>query len=98
MYSFITIIYFLSSFVTARKNIIDFQKCIEGHHGVYNDPNILEKLAYKYGTDKSHDDHKYVDTYSMLFQHHRFRVHNITEVTLTIVHILFLHFILYINY
>ena len=27
----------------------------------------LEELAFYYGTDKNHDDHKYVDLYAALF-------------------------------
>jgi len=40
----------------------------------------LEDLAYSWRTDKSHDDHKYVDLYSMLFDGIRERVVNLTEV------------------
>ena len=40
----------------------------------------LEELAYLYGTDKSKDDHKYVDLYSMIFDPIRHLVHNVTEV------------------
>merc|ERR1712087_551812 len=40
----------------------------------------LEELAYRYGTDKSHDDHKYVDMYEMLFGSIRYTATNITEV------------------
>ena len=42
--------------------------------------HLLERLAYHYGTDKSRDDHKYVDQYAMLFDERRMRVHNVTEV------------------
>jgi SAM-dependent methyltransferase len=31
--------------------------------------NTLERLGYLYGSDKSHDDHKYVDVYETLFNH-----------------------------
>jgi hypothetical protein len=40
----------------------------------------LEELAYRFGTDKSHDDHKYVDLYSMLLDPIRERVYNMTEI------------------
>jgi SAM-dependent methyltransferase len=40
----------------------------------------LETLAYKYGTDKSKDDHKYVDLYHSLFADRRHRVYNVTEI------------------
>jgi len=40
----------------------------------------LEELAFKYGTDKSKDDHKYVDVYSNFFQHRRFSIQNVTEI------------------
>ena len=40
----------------------------------------LEELAFKHGTDKSHDDHKYVDLYSVLFDPIRSTVRNVTEV------------------
>ena len=43
-------------------------------------PVSLETLAYKYGTDKSKDDHKYVDLYHSLFHDRRHRVHNLTEL------------------
>ena len=40
----------------------------------------LEEIAYATGTDKSHDDHKYVDLYSSLFEPIRHKVTNITEL------------------
>ena len=40
----------------------------------------LEDLAFKYGTDKGHDDHKYTDLYHALFEPIRDRVLNITEI------------------
>jgi len=40
----------------------------------------LEDLAYHYGTDKGHDDHKYTDLYHALFEPIRDRVVNITEI------------------
>ena len=40
----------------------------------------LETLAYRYGTDKSKDDHKYVDIYHSLFADRRQRVLNLTEI------------------
>jgi len=40
----------------------------------------LEDLAFFYGTDKSHDDHKYTDLYNALFEPIRDRVLNITEI------------------
>lgn len=43
-------------------------------------PPTLEDLAYAAGTDKSHDDHKYVDTYAALFDPIRHAVRNVTEV------------------
>ena len=33
--------------------------------------NLLERLAYHYGSDKSRDDHGYVKLYSMLFEQRR---------------------------
>ncbi len=41
---------------------------------------FLEKLGYKYGSDKSKDDHNYVAVYSTLFDHRRKHVINVTEV------------------
>ena len=41
---------------------------------------LMELLAYRYGTDKSHDDHKYVDVYETIFQHRRHMVRNLTEI------------------
>ena len=40
----------------------------------------LETLAFYYGTDKSHDDHKYTDFYSLLFDGSRLSVNNVTEI------------------
>ena len=42
--------------------------------------DLLEALAFKYGTDKSKDDHKYVDVYESLFQSKRRHIKNITEI------------------
>lgn len=41
---------------------------------------FLEKLGYKYGSDKSKDDHNYVAVYSTLFDHRRKHVVNMTEI------------------
>ena len=44
-------------------------------------PNqFLEQLAFKYGTDKSKDDHKYTDVYESLFASIRENIFNVTEV------------------
>lgn len=40
----------------------------------------LEELAFLYGTDKSHDDHKYVDVYAALFDSTRLAARNVTEI------------------
>ena len=40
----------------------------------------LEELAYYYGTDKSHDDHKYTDCYAALFDPIRTSARNVTEI------------------
>jgi hypothetical protein len=40
----------------------------------------LEDLGYKYGTDKSRDDHRYVVPYAQIFGQFRGRVQNITEL------------------
>ena len=40
----------------------------------------LEELAYYFGTDKGHDDHKYTDLYHALFEPIRDRVVNVTEI------------------
>jgi hypothetical protein len=76
---FIKLYIFSLIIISYESVIIDLEKCKQHDH--MNDPNMLEKLAYKYGTDKSHDDHKYVDVYNMLFQHYRHKVHNMTEVS-----------------
>jgi len=39
-------------------------------------------LAYRFGTDKSKDDHKYVDVYDALLDHLSDKVRNVTEVGL----------------
>jgi len=53
-------------------------------HGLQQDTGAdsksLEEIAYFYGTDKSKDDHKYVDLYMMLFDPIRWSVRNVTEV------------------
>ena len=41
---------------------------------------MLEDLAYSFATDKSHDDHKYVDLYSALFDPIRHDIRNVTEI------------------
>ena len=40
----------------------------------------LEQLAYRFATDKSHDDHKYVDLYASLFDPIRHSVKNLMEI------------------
>ena len=50
------------------------------HHAHHRPTVSLETLAYKYGTDKSKDDHKYVDLYHALFSDRRQRVLNLTEI------------------
>jgi SAM-dependent methyltransferase len=40
----------------------------------------LEALAYKFGTDKSKDDHGYTNLYQMLFDPIRWTVTNVTEM------------------
>ena len=49
-------------------------------HHRQKQPLSLETLAYKYGTDKSKDDHKYVDIYHSLFHDRRHRILNLTEI------------------
>jgi len=44
------------------------------------EPHFLEYLSYKYGSDKSKDDHKYTDLYQMLFDNSRLSIQNITEI------------------
>lgn len=43
-------------------------------------PEFIEYLSYKYGSDKSHDDHKYTDVYAPLFDNIRHSIVNVTEV------------------
>lgn len=50
------------------------------HHIIVEDNGLLERLAFKYGTDKSKDDHKYVDVYSSIFDSRRFTIFNMTEI------------------
>lgn len=40
----------------------------------------LEGLAFHYGTDKSHDDHKYTDLYALLLDSWRLSLKNVTEI------------------
>ena len=43
-------------------------------------PHYLEKLMYKYRSDKSHDDHGYTDIYQMLFDPIRYEVRQFVEI------------------
>jgi len=43
-------------------------------------PQSLEALAYRFGTDKSKDDHSFVNLYSMLLDPIREKVQHILEV------------------
>ena len=69
-----------------RPPIMDFRACSDAggllniHTGGGSEHLSLEEIAYKYGTDKSKGDHKYVDLYMMLFDPIRTRVRNVTEV------------------
>lgn len=47
---------------------------------ILNYTTSLESLMFKYGTDKSKDDHKYSDLYSILFDPLRDKPINITEI------------------
>ena len=47
----------------------------EEHHGEY-----LEHLGYKYGSDKSKDDHAYVTVYANIFSSKRHTIFNLTEI------------------
>lgn len=51
-------------------------------HPISPRPNSTcsESLAFHYGTDKSHDDHKYTDLYALLLDHTRHSAMNISEV------------------
>jgi len=42
--------------------------------------NYIEELMYKYGSDKSRDDHSYTKFYNMIFASIRLSVTNITEI------------------
>eukprot|EP00523_Entomoneis_sp_CCMP467_P015681 CAMPEP_0168767410 /NCGR_PEP_ID=MMETSP0725-20121227/1344_1 /TAXON_ID=265536 /ORGANISM="Amphiprora sp., Strain CCMP467" /LENGTH=353 /DNA_ID=CAMNT_0008816731 /DNA_START=105 /DNA_END=1166 /DNA_ORIENTATION=+ len=42
--------------------------------------HYLEQLLYRYGSDKSHDDHSYSDLYQMLFDPIRYDVKNVMEI------------------
>ena len=70
----------LNRFVSAWFILFAYLLSIVFQYGsAKTESNLLEKLAYKYGTDKSKDDHNYVDVYATLF-HHRQQVHNVTEI------------------
>jgi len=43
-------------------------------------PHYLEELFYKYGSDKSKDDHGYTDYYQMIFNPIRHQIRNVTEI------------------
>jgi SAM-dependent methyltransferase len=43
-------------------------------------PHYFEQLMYKYGSDKSKDDHGYTDLYQMLLDPVRHGIQNVTEV------------------
>lgn len=42
--------------------------------------HFLEKLMYKYGSDKSHDDHGYTDLYQMILDPIRLDITNVSEI------------------
>ena len=41
---------------------------------------FLEGMMFKFSTDKSRDDHAYVNFYSSIWDHHRTRTTNVTEI------------------
>ena len=64
-----------------------FSSTIASIHGAHEGKNHtlshmedLEHLAYKYGTDKSKDDHKYVDIYASLFNPRRHSTESLLEI------------------
>mmetsp|Transcript_18610 Transcript_18610/g.31201 ORF Transcript_18610/g.31201 Transcript_18610/m.31201 type:complete len:275 (+) Transcript_18610:157-981(+) len=59
---------------------LDFEENV--HHRLHEHVHIedLERLAFKYGTDKSKDDHSYVDVYATLFQPRRVSIKKMVEI------------------
>lgn len=51
-----------------------------GHHNFTSAGEYLEYLAFKFGTDKSKDDHKYTDLYGSIYHQGRSKVKNVLEV------------------
>jgi hypothetical protein len=58
------------------------EQSAEQHRNLlHNDhPHYFEQLMYKYGSDKSKDDHGYTDLYQMLLDPVRHGIQNVTEV------------------
>ena len=50
------------------------------HHNFTSAGEYLEYLAFKFGTDKSKDDHKYTDLYGTIYHQGRSKVKNVLEV------------------
>ena len=49
-----------------------------------NDWELLERLAFRYGTDKSKDDHNYVTTYANIFHGRTNLIRNVTEIGVSV--------------
>ena len=70
-------IYFAVIFVHLLLQV--YCEVIQKDHGD-DIPEFLEYLAFKYGTDKSKDDHGYTNMYMNLFDHRRKNIFNMTEI------------------
>jgi len=57
-----------------------YPRKLEFNSTVIIEPHFLENLSYKFGSDKSKDDHKYTDMYQMLFDKSRLDILNVTEI------------------
>lgn len=79
---FIAIIQSNDDVQSMRKEIQDLKALLKSNNELYhnNSVDLLAALAFKYGTDKSKDDHKYVDFYESLFQARRKHIQNLTEI------------------
>eukprot|EP01035_Chromulina_nebulosa_P031429 gene31429-41909_t len=70
----------LDYIVLSNADLSSVQGIDNGHHNFSSAGEYLEYLAFKFGTDKSKDDHKYTDLYGSIYHQGRFKVKNVLEV------------------
>ena len=80
LYLWAIFIAFLDIIALSDADLNSFQGVDNGHHNFSSAGEYLEYLAFKFGTDKSKDDHKYTDLYGSIYHQGRFKVKNVLEV------------------